>query len=142
MVLADAFAPAEAQYKEAVMQNAFGHLAPQKNRRYRGNIVFTAGVWGDEELNPVSLRCEFSNKTVGELQGSPWFYDFLQDFYFSLVKDGQVKPGVVYEFRGYFLNYRFIGEVRPLYDFSGEHPEFIADLESRFQINYQGEFDD
>lgn len=103
--LADAFAPAEASYRAAVLASTWGHLAPKKNRTYKGHVVFAIGCFDCGDLNPTALECEF-----GTLDSSPWLYDALSEFMRSL--GGEV--GGVYRWDGTFKNYEFTGEVRRL----------------------------
>lgn len=101
--LADAFAPADAAYKHAVMKETWGHLAPKRNRAYKGFVVFALGCFECGDLNPTPLECEF-----GSLDSSPWFYDALIEFLQSL----NGETGGVYRWDGTFKNYEFIGTVR------------------------------
>lgn len=106
--IADAFAPVEARYKSLVMQHTWGHLAPRKNKTYRGYVVFALGCYDSGELNPTPLTCEFAG-----LGDSPWFYDSLMDFLQSLGG----KAGDVFRFDGTFRNYEFQGTVAKLWAF-------------------------
>jgi hypothetical protein len=103
--IADAFAPAEAHYKAEVMSNTWGHLAPHKNKTYRGHIVFAVGCFGSDHLNPTALECEFKG-----LDSSPWFFDAMQNF----LRNMETSEGHVYRFDGTFRNYEFKGRVREL----------------------------
>lgn len=107
--IADAFAPAEARYRAEVMADTWGHLAPKKNRTYRGHVVFVIGLFGSDNLNPTVLECEFKTNKGEELDSSPWFYDALQDFLQSLEKSEEV--GGIFRFEGTFRNYEFNGFV-------------------------------
>lgn len=100
--LADAFAPADAHYREQVMQATWGHLAPQRNIAYPGSIVFAVGCYGSDPLNPTVLSCGFK-----DLDDSPWFFDAMSEFLSSRT----FKPGAVYRFDGSFKNYRFRGKI-------------------------------
>jgi hypothetical protein len=71
--LYEAFRPAEEAYREAVLRDTWGHLAPEKGRSYPGRIVFSFGVYDSGDLNPTVLVCDF-----GELDGGPWFYNAVQ----------------------------------------------------------------
>ena len=99
---ADAFLPAEARDRERVMQETWGHLAPQKNKTYAGRIVYAVGAFGDDPLNPTMLVCEFKG-----LDDSPWFFDAVAEFIGSRSQENET--GNVYEFRGTFRNYKFFG---------------------------------
>jgi hypothetical protein len=103
--MADAFAPAEARYRAEVMEHTWGHLAPQKNKTYRGHVIFALGCFGSDYLNPTVLVCE-----LGNLGSSPWFFDALIEFLQSL---GGTAGGV-YRFDGAFRNYKFKGTRRQL----------------------------
>ena len=100
--LADAFAPAEARYKAAVMVDTWGHLAPKKNTTYRGHFVFAVGCFGSDHLNPTAIECEF-NDPEEELESSPWFYEALNDF----MQEMDTEAGGVYRWEGTFRNYTF-----------------------------------
>lgn len=54
----DAFVPWEAEYKAQVMGATWGHLAPTRNKIYRGHIIFALGCCGSDYLNPTVLECE------------------------------------------------------------------------------------
>jgi hypothetical protein len=103
----DAFIPIEHDNREIMKQNTWGHLAPKKNKTYKGRIVFVAGIFGSDHLNPVSTYCEFD-----DLDSSPWFFDHLEDF----MRSTKPKAGVVYEFLGTFRNYKFKGKIREVFD--------------------------
>lgn len=101
----EVFAPIEAKYKARVMEATWGHLAPKKNKTYKGRIVYAIGIFGDDGLNPTALFCEFEG-----LDDSPWFYDALTNFMSKQKGEG----GRVYEFVGWFRNYSFKGAIRLL----------------------------
>lgn len=108
----DVFASHEAKYAEDVRRATWGHLAPTKNKTYRGRVVWALGCFESGELNPTPLSCEFAG-----LDDSPWFYDHLIEFLAS----EQREVGCVYEFKGTFRNYQFTGEIRCVFD-SGSVP--------------------
>lgn len=101
--IAEAFALAEARYKAAVMEETWGHLAPKKNKTYKGFIVFAVGCYGNDPLNPVILLCEFK-----DLDASPWFFDAMSDF----LANHKEEIGNVYRFDGSFRNYLFKGKIK------------------------------
>lgn len=118
--IADAFAPAEAIYREFVMQDTWGHLAPKKNKTYKGRFVYAIGCFGNDSLNPQVIVSDF-----GDLQSSPWFYEALGDFVDSISwkpeeefpkRKGHGEEGCVYEWVGTFRNYKFSGNVRLILD--------------------------
>ena len=62
--LAEAFAPAEARHHENVRRETWGHLAPVRNRTYRGRVVYAVGCYGDDPLNPTILVSEWPWRTT------------------------------------------------------------------------------
>jgi hypothetical protein len=100
--MADAFAPAEARYRTAIMGQTWGHLAPRKNKTYQGYVVFALGCYDCGRLNPTPLCCVFRG-----LDDSPWFYAALIEFLQSL----KGEEGAVYRWRGTFRNYEFKGAI-------------------------------
>jgi hypothetical protein len=109
--LADAFAETEAKYKAKVIEDTWGHLAPIKNRIYKGRIVYTAGCFGHDHLNPTALFCTFKG-----LVSSPWFYNAIQEF----MSSQRPEEGIVYEFIGTFRNYEFNGKIKKVFDSNKE----------------------
>lgn len=103
--LADAFAPAEARHKARVMAATWGHLAPKRNRTYRGHVIWALGCFGNDHLNPTVLECELSG-----LESSPWFYEALHDF----LRTQSDQAGGLFRFDGTFRNYQFRGRVQKL----------------------------
>lgn len=97
-----------------------GHLAPEKNKTYKGRVVYAVGCFGSDRLNPQVIVSEF-----GGLDSSPWFYSALHDFVDELSwkpgkrypkEKGHGEEGCVYEWKGTFRNYVFKGEVRLVLD--------------------------
>jgi len=108
--IADAFAPAIAEYRSQVLKATWGHLAPSKNMAYYGHITFAVGIFGSDDLNPTALECEFANRDGESLDSSPWFYDAIMELMQSL----KCEAGGVYHFEGSFCNYEFKGKYRRL----------------------------
>lgn len=102
--MADAWAPVEAHYRAQVFEETWGHLAPRKNKSYRGHITFALGCFGNDPLNPTVLACEIG------IDSSPWFFDAMIDFLQSL----KCEEGGVYRWEGAFRNYEFKGAVQRL----------------------------
>lgn len=107
--ISDVFAPVEALYKAKVMEDTWGHLAPKKNKTYRGRIVYAIGCFGNGPLNPTPLVCEFKN-----LESSPWFFSVMNDF----IGSQKSESGCVYEFKGAFRNYEFRGTITLIKNFN------------------------
>jgi len=110
----------DADARRVVLENTWGHLAPKKNRTYKGRVVFAIGCYDSGELNPTPIAVELKG-----LDDSPWFYDALSDFLGKLcdaapVEDpawrGHARQGCVFEWTGTFRNYVFEGVVRLLLD--------------------------
>lgn len=103
--IADAAQTWEDHYAGEVRKATFGHLAPAKNRVYRGHVVFAIGCYECGELNPTALACEFKG-----LDDSPWFYETLTEF----MQTFEVEVGCVYRWDGDFKNYEFKGVLQKL----------------------------
>ncbi len=70
-----------------VMQETWGHLAPEPGKTYTGTVVFTNGCFRDLTV----ITCEFA-----DLPDSPWFYDTLHNW----LLDQEPEEGKVYRFTG------------------------------------------
>lgn len=106
----DLFAPVEAHYREAVLRETWGHLAPEKGRAYPGRLVFAFGVYESGDLNPTVIACDF-----GGLDGGPWIYEAIRDFLDQFTPG---EAGCIYEWTGTFKNYQF----------HGRKPRLLADV--------------
>jgi len=95
--IAEAFIPVEEAYKDAVMENTWGHLAPRRNAQHKGSMLFARSEYGDL----VILNSAFDG-----LDDSPWLFQAMMDF----VSDNTPEPGI-YKFTGRFRNYKFVGDV-------------------------------
>jgi hypothetical protein len=100
MAYSEVFAPIEAHNRECVRQDTFGHLAPEKNRSYKGRILFIKSAFCSGSITIVNY--DF----VG-LESSPWLYDAVYD---ELDKFDGLNEGSVYEWHTTFRNYRFYGK--------------------------------
>lgn len=98
---AEAFAPTEAHNKEKLIEATWGHLAPKKNKSYRGFIVFSIAANGLYCL----IDYDFKN-----LDDSPWLFDALQDF----IGDNAKERGRIYRFNGTFRNFVFDGTIKEI----------------------------
>ncbi len=100
----EAFAPAEAAYKIEIQKLTWGHLAPAKNKTYRGFILFANSAYD----GPVLLDSDFKG-----LKDSPWLYNamigFMCDYLTGRIVEN--KYGRVYRFDGALRNYEFKGTV-------------------------------
>lgn len=111
----DAFAPVEAKYREDVLQDTWGHLAPKKNKTYRGYLTFAIGCYDHGSSNPTPLKVQFPG-----LDHSPWLYDFiheqLQNWQNGKGRRRRTKErfavGHVYRFDGVFRNYKLSGKIK------------------------------
>jgi hypothetical protein len=97
--IAEAFAPLDARYREAVMRDTWGHLAPTKNKKYPGYILFCHASDG--------YLCPIDYDFIG-LPGSPWLHDAVIDF----ISDNTPEQCVIYRFDGSFKNYKFTGTIK------------------------------
>ena len=92
------------------LKDTWGHLAPVKNRTYRGRIIYAMGCYDSGELNPTPLLCE-----LGDLSSSPWFYEAIHKWLQNLPEDHRGE-GKVMEWSGTFRNYKLNGVIRQLLD--------------------------
>lgn len=101
--MAETFATSEANYKAPGMADTWGHLAPSRDRKYQGRIVYSVDCFN---LNPTPIYCRFD-----DIDSSPLFYDSLVEM---LSQYANVE-GCVYEWLGYFLNYKWVGVRRVVF---------------------------
>lgn len=95
MSLADAMAPAQAEYANRVESATWGHLFP-KEGDHPGTIVFAVSSYGSET---VAVHVDFPG-----VDSSPWFYEGMMHRITGphprrFVRTRHRKPGV-YLFRG------------------------------------------
>ncbi len=100
----------EADNIRIVMEDTWGHLAPIKDKVYRGRIAFAVGCFDSGHLNPTPLLFE-----LGDLDSSPWFYHAVHAFLSELPKQYR-KEGCVYEWNGSFCNYEFKGKTKLMFN--------------------------
>lgn len=98
--LGDLYAPGGA-YKEAVMQNTWGHLAPQKNITYKGKLLISNSGYGNSGQQIVEM--EWNN-----LQDNPWIYDFVHNWLWD--NRELMKDDGIYLINTTFRNYRMWGK--------------------------------
>lgn len=98
-----------------VMQDTWGHLAPDKGTRYPGYMVIAASCFGDGSVAIVAWE-------FGALASSPWTYEETQEFAVDAVekmrnrRKDKNRAGV-FRFDGYYREFkkgggRFYGKVR------------------------------
>jgi hypothetical protein len=98
-----ALAPVELANKQAIQKATWGHLAPRRNKRYQGHIVFSISAFGDM----VVIDADFE-----DLPDSPWLFDAVHNFVFE---DESLVHGAIYRFDGTFRNYAFRGRRSVMY---------------------------
>lgn len=115
---------ANAPYKQAVMYNTWGHLAPKIGTTYQGFILF--GTNGFGTINPQLLDAEFEETNGEQMGASPWSYDHIESYLFKRFELGCwnkkkpiFKPGCVYKFEGTYTIYKngghsFNGKIRKI----------------------------
>lgn len=101
--IADAFAPADAAYKEKVMHHVWGHLAPRPKRVYSGYMIFTLGEYGDY----VPIKSHFKG-----MNDSPWFFQDMMAF----IVEKATQKGCIYRFTGSYQKFgdgscQFVGKM-------------------------------
>ncbi len=110
MGLRDVMMVIENDIRQKVCQDTWGHLAPIKDKTYKGRIVYAIGCFNSGRLNPTPLISELES-----LSSSPWYYSALHDMLGDLPEKFR-KDGCVYEWTGTFKNYEFDGKIRLLVD--------------------------
>lgn len=93
---------ADAMY--AVKVDTWGHLAPEKNKKYPIQLTAAVGYFSDSYLNPILLTCSEDGPWHG-----PWFYDSINEFLSESIGE-EDNSGKVFSFVGHWRNYRFIGK--------------------------------
>ena len=95
------YAPGGA-YKEAVMQDTWGHLAPKKNITYRGTILITKSGYGGSDGKLIDMCWD-------NLGDSPWLFAFVNTW----IRDNreQLKIDGTYKLKTTFRNYRMWGKI-------------------------------
>lgn len=98
--------------KQQALQDTFGHLAPKKERSYKGYMIWAYGWYGDIVL----LGSGFKN-----LSNSPWLFAAMQE-YIGENLDGEG----IYKWEGHFEKldeecYCFGGKIKRL-DFKDIFP--------------------
>ncbi|MEK6879452.1 MAG: hypothetical protein AABY22_07595 [Nanoarchaeota archaeon] len=101
---ADIFAPIEAHNRQVVLQNTWGHLAPQKNTTYRGEILFCKSDYNSGTITLISSKMD--------IDSSPWFYDSVHEFLYSFDK---LECGQVYKINATWRNYKWWGKPEKVY---------------------------
>lgn len=101
-----AFLEAEAEHKNVVMHQTWGHLAAEPRVKHYGTMLFCRGEYRDI----IPIRTKFD--TVGD---SPWFYAAMQEYIFERAQE----DGAVYSWDGYYMMQKngkgvFVGKSRKL----------------------------
>lgn len=98
--------------KAIVVNQTFGHLAPEKRVRYNGFIFFALSAYGDIVL----LDSDFKN-----LSDSPHLYEDMQEFLCKYF-DKHTNSTGVFRFDGVYMKYKngnplFKGKVKKIVKF-------------------------
>lgn len=99
---------AEEPYIRAVFNETWGHLAPKRNKTYKGKIVYAIGCYDSGTLNPTPVTVEMPG-----LYGGPYFYEAIHEWLQDLEERFR-KENCIYEFVGSFKNYKFTGSIKLL----------------------------
>lgn len=94
------------RYQE-VKIDTWGHLAPKKGATYPLTMVVAVGHF--DALNPIVLTCDISD----DADCGPWFFDSVNEFISARVGKDE-NSGKLFEFKGHWRNYRFVGRFREL----------------------------
>lgn len=101
----DTLAKAEAPYIRAVFNETWGHLAPKRNKTYKGRIVYAIGCYDSGHLNPTPITVELPG-----MDDSPYFYEAINEWLQDIEEEFR-EEGCVYEVVGHFKNYKFVGAI-------------------------------
>lgn len=97
-------------YHAHIFNNAWGHLAPQKNISYKGVVRFTLTDHSHYGCQPIIIQYEFPN-----LEG-PYIHDKLFDEVCDWQTD-HLEKGTIYEIYLTFRNYRFYyGKIKSVFN--------------------------
>ena len=135
----NAFAPIEAMYREQMRVATWGHMAPVKDRKYTGRIIFAVGCYGNDDINPTVL-------TTDVLPNSPWEYDHIRELIWALQKtfgehNERFNSGCVYGINASCRNYLFEGQLMRLMDFNLEKPTIFPTVYFRTIKGVDEEYD-
>jgi hypothetical protein len=92
--------PAFAESKQLVMQDTWGHLAPEKNKSYKGSILFCKSAFGGGNTSLIDFNFAF-------LDSSPWLYDFIEEHIQNISNS---EDGGIYQINCTIRNYRLYGK--------------------------------
>lgn len=94
---------------QAIYNNTWGHFSPHKNTSYKGIVRFALTDHSEYGSQPIIITYDFQN-----LSG-PYIHNVLFKDVHNWNKNEQLKPGVIYEIKLTFRNYRFYyGKIRQL----------------------------
>jgi len=103
MSYAEVFAPIEAVYKERVMRDTWGHLAPKRGEIYNGWILFGTNAFGS--MNAQLLDAEWVCPSE-KMKSNPWIYEDINEYLLSKMGNkSKFKEGCVYLFTGTYRLY-------------------------------------
>lgn len=113
----DAFLPVEEQNYAVVMHNTWGHLFPQNmTEPIKGKIRIAYGIYRDIIILDEQV----------EIDGSPWWYNTLQDF----LRDFDIEEGEVLELTINVHLHTHLKYIPEIEDFlEGERTEYVQQLE-------------
>lgn len=97
-------AEAENRYRVKIYEATWGHLAPEKNKTYRGTITIAFGNYHSGHINPIILE------EVGMPENSPWWYEAVHEYISNLVRgnnDKEWDSGYVLKLNITFRNFQF-----------------------------------
>ena len=101
MSLSDIMAPVLARQRNEVLKDAWGHLAPEKDIRYKGKIYIF--------VSPFNKGGGFDFEFEG-LDSSPWLYDAIQEY----LNDWNFPYNGLWEFDCTVRNYKITGRPKLL----------------------------
>ena len=95
----EAFLPIFTENRRRVLEDTWGHLAPKKNKKYSGYILFCQTSGG------LIVSIDYNFEGLGD---SPWLCNSIEDF----IAENVDKKGIIYKWEGNLKNYQFSGEIK------------------------------
>lgn len=85
-------------YHERVQQDTWGHLAPQKNITYKGEILISNSGYGNNGIQIVDMNWK-------NVRDNPWMYDTINEFLWENRK--YIEEGSICKANITMRNYRY-----------------------------------
>jgi len=103
----EAFAPIEQHNKAVVMINTWGHLAPKRQKKHKGFVLFTCTAYGQT----YNIDNEFET-----VEDSPFFFEDMENYIHNYSNELPKNSYGIFKFEGHYIKFkngngRFTGKV-------------------------------